>query len=59
MIRKGNQNEEPMVVFIQCWSESAQSWLCDVLNKRDIVLSKEDCLLEFDYKKFNKRKDFK
>ena len=51
-IRLGNESQEPMVVYVAGWNPNIFCWVCHKLNTGDIVFTKENSLIDFNYKKF-------
>lgn len=51
-IRLGNENQEPMVVYVSHWNTNFEWWVCEKLNTGETVFSNNDELIEFNYKKF-------
>lgn len=49
MIRKGNVNHSPHVVYVS-HKNSFDYWVCEVVNTEDSVFSKNEDLIEFNYK---------
>jgi hypothetical protein len=53
MIRVGNENQEPMVVYVS-HTNSFGLWVCDKMNTGDTLFSDDKNLVEFQYIKFKK-----
>jgi hypothetical protein len=52
-IRLGNESQEPCVVYISGKS-LLDLWVCEVLNTGNTVFSKDEQLIDFDYKEFKR-----
>jgi hypothetical protein len=53
-IRLGNDNQEPMVVYVKGFNENLQFWVCEKLNSGDSVFSKESQLIDFNHSDFKR-----
>ena len=53
MIRKGNDSQEPMVVYVS-HKNTLDSWVCDQLNTGFTVFSDDESLIPFSYPTFKK-----
>jgi hypothetical protein len=48
MVRKGNDTQEPCVVYVRGWNSNFELWSTQKINTGDIYLSKEQDLLPYD-----------
>lgn len=53
-IRLGNENQEPMVVYVSHWNKNVKYWVCEKLNTGDTVFSKQSQLIDFSYRVFRR-----
>lgn len=54
-IRLGNDNQEPMFVYVRGWNSNFELWVCDKLNSGETVFSKQTELIDFsDYNDFKR-----
>ena len=54
MIRKGNENGEPCIVYVSHLNTNFDCWVTPQLNSGIVHLSKEEQLIEFNWKLFNR-----
>jgi hypothetical protein len=50
-IRKGNKNQEPMIVYVD-GKNDLDYYVCYKLNTGDVLMSKKEALLNFNYWEF-------
>lgn len=53
-IRIGNDNQEPMIVYIKNWHNYFEKWICEKINSGDTVFSNNDQLIDFDYDEYKR-----
>lgn len=54
-IRKGNDTQEPTIVYIARRNKRLDFWVCEVLNTGETVFTTENSdLIDFDYNLFEK-----
>ncbi len=54
MIRRGNENGEPVIVFVSHLNTNFGCWVTPVLNSDITHLTDEKDLIDFDYKIFQR-----
>ena len=54
MIRKGNENQKPCVVYVSHFNTNIELWITRVINTGDTYMSSESTLIDFDYYLFER-----
>ena len=52
MIRKGNENARPVIVYVSHLNTNFDLWVTPELNSAVVSLAKEEDLLPFNYKQY-------